>query len=166
MRASSWNQISRSAWSLAGRRDERSARARSFFICFDNPLVLSRMARPRANVRKAEFLEKLADIAGVVVDAEALGDDPLEIDPSPAHHAVDFPIRTRLDDPGELGQLIGRQPRLGTARPIVEEAIGSCYVEAMNPVAQGLAIHSCDLSRLAAVHSVPNRSQRQKPSAL
>ena len=55
---------------------------------------------------KAEFLEKLADVAGVVVDAEALGDDPLEIDPPPAHEAVDFPIRTCLDDPGELGQLI------------------------------------------------------------
>src|SRR5271155_2281590 len=124
------------------------------------------MARPRANVRKAEFLEKLADIAGVVVDAEALGDDPLEIDPSPAHHAVDFPLRHRLDDPGELGQLIRQEARLRTARPIVEEGFWSRIVEAMNPVAQGLAIHSADLGGLAAVHSVPNRSQRQKPSAL
>ena len=82
------------------------------------------MARPRANVGKAEFLEKLADIARVIVDAEALGDDPLEIDPAPPHNAVDFPIRTRLDDPGELGQLIRRQARLRTARPIVEEAFG------------------------------------------
>ncbi len=32
-------------------------------------------------MEKAEFLEKLADVAGVVVDAEALGDDLLEIDP-------------------------------------------------------------------------------------
>ena len=124
------------------------------------------MARPRADVGKAKFLQKLADVALVIVDAEALGDDPLEIDPAPPNNAVDFPIRTRLDDPSELGQLIGRQPRLGTARPIVEEAIGPCYVEAMNPVAQGLAIHAPDLGRLAAVHSVPNRSQRQKPSAL
>jgi len=137
-----------------------------FFICFDNPLVLSRVARTRAHVGKAEFLEKLADIAGVVVDAEALGDDPLEIDPAPAHDAVDFPVRTRLDDSGELFQLIGQEARLRTARPIVEEAFWSRCVETMNPVAQGLAIHSADLGGLAAVHSVPNRSQRQKPSAL
>src|SRR5208282_3962285 len=55
---------------------------------------------------------------------------------------------------------------LRTARPIVEEGFWSRIVEAMNPVAQGLAIHSADLGGLAAVHSVPNRSQRQKPSAL
>src|SRR5271157_1699422 len=67
--------------SPAGPRDARSARAGSFFICLDNSLILSRVARPRAHVRKAELLENLADIAGVVVDAEPLGDDPLEIDP-------------------------------------------------------------------------------------
>ena len=33
------------------------------------------MARPGAHVGKAELLEKLADIALVIVDAEALGDD-------------------------------------------------------------------------------------------
>ena len=81
------------------------------------------MTRPCADVGKAEFLEKLADIAGVVVDAEALGDDPLEIDPWPAHDAVDFPIRdpsrrswrTRPTDPA-------RGAASGIARPIVEEA--------------------------------------------
>ena len=49
------------------------------------------MARPGAHVGKAELLEQLADIALVIVDAEALGDDALKINPPPAHDAVDFP---------------------------------------------------------------------------
>ena len=60
------------------------------------------MARPRADVRKAELLEKLSDVAFVIVDAEALGDDALEVDPPPAHDAVDFSVGTGLDDRGEL----------------------------------------------------------------
>ena len=66
------------------------------------------VARPRADVGKAELLEKLPDIARVIVDADPLGDDTLEIDPAPAHDAVDFPVRTRLADHGELSQLIRR----------------------------------------------------------
>jgi hypothetical protein len=36
----------------------------------------------------------------------------------------------------------------------------------MDPVAQGLAVHSADLRRRAAVHSVPDSSKREKPTAL
>ena len=36
----------------------------------------------------------------------------------------------------------------------------------MNPVAQRLSIHAADLRRRRPVHSVSNRSQRQKPTAL
>jgi hypothetical protein len=95
--------------SPAGRRDGRSARAGSFFESLDDLLVLGGVARPRADVGKAELLEKLADVALVIVDAEALGDDALKINPSPAHDAVDFPVRTRLDDRGQLGQLTGQK---------------------------------------------------------
>ena len=56
------------------------------------------MARPRAHVGKAELLEELADIALVIVDAEALGDDALKINPAPPPDAVDFPVRPALDD--------------------------------------------------------------------
>ena len=81
------------------------------------------MARPGAHVREAELLQKLADIALVKVDPEPLGDDPLEVDPPPAHDAVPLAIRAGLDDLRELGQLLRRQTRLGTLRPIVDEPV-------------------------------------------
>jgi hypothetical protein len=73
------------------------------------PLVLGRVARPGAHLGKAKLLEKLADIARVIVDAEALGDDPLEIDPAVPHNAVDFPVRTR-NGVGPLVQISGGRP--------------------------------------------------------
>ena len=64
------------------------------------------MAGPCADMREAELLQKLPDIARMKVDAEPLGDDPLEVDPSPPHHAVDLPVRTRFDNLRELSQLL------------------------------------------------------------
>lgn len=61
---------------------------------------------------KAELLEQLSDIALVIVDAEFLGDDALEVGPPPAHDAVDLAVGPRLDDRGKLSQLLGRQTRL------------------------------------------------------
>jgi hypothetical protein len=64
------------------------------------------MPRPRADVGEAELLQKRPDVARMKVDAEPLGDDPLEVDPPPAHDAIDLTIRAALDDPGELGPLL------------------------------------------------------------
>ena len=59
--ASSWgNQISTGVVSGIP-RDELSARAGSFLNASTSPLVLSRMARPGADVREAELLQKLSD---------------------------------------------------------------------------------------------------------
>src|SRR6185437_8139400 len=96
---------SRPALSSAGRRDGRSARPESFFERLDDPLVLSRMAGPRADMREAELLQEFSDIARMKVDPEPFGDDPLEVDPTPAHDAVLLAIRAGLDDGRELGQL-------------------------------------------------------------
>ena len=102
----------------------QTGRAIRFFERFDDPLVLSRMTGPGAHVGEAEFLEELSDIARMKVDAEPLGDDPLEIDPSLAHDAVLFTIRPGLDDLRKLRLLLRRQARLGTRRPILDEALG------------------------------------------
>src|ERR1700678_2761446 len=75
-------------------------------------------------------------------------------------------IRTRLDDLRELSQLLRRKTRLGTLRPVVDEASRTRGVETMDPVTQRLAGHPADLRRRAPVHAVPDRSQRQKPPAL
>ena len=64
------------------------------------------MTGPRADVGEAEFLQNLPDIARMKVDAEPLGDDAFEVDPSPAHDAVDLPVRTRFDNLRELSQLL------------------------------------------------------------
>src|SRR5271155_2518138 len=156
----------RPASSRAALRDELSARVESFFERFDNPFVLSRMTGPRADVREAELLQKLSDIARMKVDAEPLGDDALEIDPSPADNAVLLTIGAGLDDPGEFSPLLGRQARLRTLGPVVEEPVRARGVEAMNPVAQRLPVHPADLRRCAAIHPISNRSQRKKPPAL
>ena len=100
------------------------------------------------------------------VDAEPLGDDALEVEPTPAHDPVLFTIRTRLDDLRELSQLLRRKARLGALRPVVDEALQTRPVEAMDPVTQRLAVHPADLRRRAPVHAIPDRSQRQKPPAL
>jgi hypothetical protein len=112
-----------------------------FFKNLDDPFVLSRMAGPRADVGEAKFLQQLPDMARTKVDAEPLGDDALEVDPTLAHHAVDLAIRAGLDDVRELSQLLRRKARLGTLRPVVDEALRTGRVETMDPVAQGLAVH-------------------------
>ena len=58
---------------------------------------------------EAELLQKLSDMALVELDPEPLGDDALEVDPTPAHDAVLLTIWTRLDDLRELSQLLRRK---------------------------------------------------------
>jgi hypothetical protein len=89
----------------------------------------------------------------VIVDAEALGDDPLEIDTPPSNHAVNFPVGASFDDGREFGLLIWRQARSWSTRPIVQQPIGASFIEAMNPVAQGLTP-----IRAASVRFIPSRT--------
>ena len=124
------------------------------------------MARPRADVREAELLQELADRALVIDDAEALLDHPLQVDPAPAHDPVFGPIRPRLDDLGQVGQLLRRKARPGPFDRMSFSPSGPCCVEPMNPVAQRLPIHPADPRRLLPAHPVQHRGQRQKPPAL
>ena len=106
--------------SRAGRRDEPSARAGSFF------LKPRRSARPELDDvaahtlmwEKPSFLKELSDIARMKVDAEPLGDDAFEVDPRRQRTTPSFSrSRTRLDDLRELSQLLRRKTWLGTLRP-------------------------------------------------
>jgi hypothetical protein len=69
---------------------------------------------------EAKLLQKLSDIARMKLDAEPLGNDAPEIDPSPAHDAVLLTIRAGLHDLRELSHLLLRQAGLRTPRPVVE----------------------------------------------
>src|SRR5271169_2889178 len=141
-------------------------RAGSFFKPLDDPLVLSWMTRPGADVREAKFLQQLSDIARMKLNAEPFGNDTLEIDAPPPDDAIFLTVRAGLHDLRKLTQLFLRQTRLRTFRPVVDEAHRTRSVEAMDPVAQRLAIHAADLRRRRPVHSISNRSQRQKTTAL
>src|ERR1700722_14662655 len=82
------------------------------------------------------------------VDAEPPGDDALEVErvePTPAYDPVLLTIRPGRDDLRKLGPLLLRPARLGTRRPIVDEATGPGGVEAMDPVTQRMAVHPADL---------------------
>ena len=69
------------------------------------------MARARADVGEAEPLQQRSDMAFVIVDAEALLDDALEIEAPPAHDAVDLSVGASFDDRRQFGLLRRRQTR-------------------------------------------------------
>ncbi len=73
--------------------------------------VLAGMQRAGAHVGEAELLEKRADMALVILDAEPLLDDALKIYSAPANDAVLLRVRTGLNDLGKFGLLLVRQPR-------------------------------------------------------
>jgi hypothetical protein len=74
--------------------------------------------RGRADVGEAKPLEKRADMALVILDAETLLDDALEIDASPAHYAVDLSVGASFDERREFGFLNRREARRWPLRPI------------------------------------------------
>src|SRR5580693_5659079 len=91
------------------------------------------MTRSGVDVREAKLLQELSDIARMKVDAEPFGNDTLEIDAPPPDDAIFLPVR--LHDLRKLSRLFRRQARLGTFRPVVDEALRPRSVEAANPVA-------------------------------
>src|SRR5918995_3857409 len=165
MRASSWNQISIGLRAAMGPRWALSVSG-TFFERLDRALILRRVTRAGADVREAELVQELADRALMVGDPEAIEDHPLQVDPTPAHHAMHGSVRTGLDEPRDLSSLLLGKARLGTFGPAVPKAIGTVRVEPMHPVPQGLPVHAADPRRLRPVHAVHNRSQRKQPAAL
>ena len=81
------------------------------------------MARAGADVGEAKLVQDLAHRALVVDDAEALGDEALEVGPSPAHDAMHGSIRAGLDELGQFCLRIGREagrvaPGPGVLKPV------------------------------------------------
>src|SRR3954468_22745859 len=163
MRASSWNQIS---MGLPGGRSTKWAFsvAEKFFELRHDALILSRMARAGADVRKADPVQDLAHGALVVDDTEALSDEV--VDPAPTHDPVHGPIRSGLDEAGEFSLRLGAEAGRVALGPNVLQPLGSVLVEAMDPVSQGLAIHAADAGGLCPVHPVQDRGEGQQASAL
>lgn len=148
--------VARWAFSVAGK----------FFKGLDHALILSRVTRAGADVREAEPLQKLADRALMILDAEALADDALKVDPAPADHAMLGPVRPRLDEFGDLSALFLRKTRLGACGPVVQKPLGTLGVEPMHPVPQRLTVHAADPRRLRPVRPLGNCGQRQQAARL
>ncbi len=70
-----------------------------------------------ADVGEAELLQEPADRPLVVIDAELLGDDVLEVHPAPAHHAVHGSVRAGLDQRAKLRLLRRRQRAVALGIP-------------------------------------------------
>jgi hypothetical protein len=126
----------------------------SFFELRHDPLVLSGMARASADGAEAELVQDLAHCALVIGHAEALGDEALQVDPAPAHDAMHGPIRADLDDLGQFGPLLDGQAGRMALGPGVLQPVRATLVEAVDPVAQGLAVHAADARRLGPAHPV------------
>jgi hypothetical protein len=62
-------------------------------------------------------------MALVILDAKALLDDALEIDASPAHDAVEFPIGAYFDDRREFGLFVTHEHRPSFRRPTLCHAL-------------------------------------------
>lgn len=111
----------------------RGGSPRSFFERLDHAHVLGRVARPRADVSEANLLQQFADRALVVVDAEALDDDLLQVDATPAHDAMNGAVGADL---GECDQLVLRQLGRVSLGSNVAESVGAAFVEPMDPITQ------------------------------
>ena len=80
-----------------------------FFERFYDLTVLCGMSWARTDVGEAKFLEKRSDISLAIVNAEALLDDPLEIDPSPANDRILLAVGPGLNDSSQVRQLFRAQ---------------------------------------------------------
>ena len=76
------------------------------------------------------------------------------------------PIRTGLDEVGPFGLLLWREAGRVAFGPGVFQPVGPVFGEAVNPVAQRLAIHAADPRGFGSAHPVQDRGERQQTPAL
>ncbi len=110
-------------------------------------------------------MQELAYRSLMIDHARALGDDPLQIHPSPAHHPICRTIRTGLDASRQVGQLLRGEARWVALGPVVLQPVGTELVEAVDPVPHRLAVHAADACRVRPVHPVEHRRERHQTSA-
>src|SRR4051812_22779795 len=102
--------------------------------------VLGIVTGAGADVAEPEPVKDLAHGSLVIDHAEALGGKTLQVHPPPAHDAVHGPVRAGLDKARQFRLLVGAEARRLAFGPIVLEPVRAAFVEAVDPVAQALAI--------------------------
>jgi hypothetical protein len=152
MRASSWNQISIFYLCVTPWRWAASVRG-SFLVNRDDLAILPRAPRAGADVGEVQRLQELADGPLVVVDAVALGDHLLQINPAPAHHAMHGAVRAGLHD---LRQLLLLRRRGLPGRRLSFSPSGP---NALNRCAQSLSVcRSMPPILVASARPIPSRT--------
>ena len=154
------------AFPLAGQLYAPGACRRSFFKRLDDPLILPGMLRAGADMGKAQFAKQSGYPALGIDDAKARLDHPLQVDPPPADNPVHRRIGAGLDNLAKFFHLDIAQVARPARALAVGEAIRSLFVEPVNPVPQGLAIHPTDPCGLSTAHAIVDRRKRQQTAAL
>ena len=124
------------------------------------------MLRAGADMGKAQFAKQSGYPALGIDDAKARLDHPLQVDPPPADNPVHRRIGAGLDNLAKFFHLDIAQVARPARALAVGEAIRSLFVEPVNPVPQGLAIHPTDPCGLSTAHAIVDRRKRQQTAAL
>lgn len=135
-----------------------------FLERLDDLAILLRIARARTDMREAKM--ELVDRALVILDPEALGHERLQVDPPPAHNAVDSAVGAGLDKGGQVDQLRLREPAWIAPPAVVLQPRRPLLVEPGGPVSQRLTVHPANPRRLRPAHPVKHGRDRQEPAAL
>jgi len=122
------------------------------------------MAQARGDVGEAQAVQQLAHAALVQGDAEQLGDPRLDVRAPPPDNLVCLQIRPFAYPARDLALLLGRQPPRHPAAVPVGKAGHPVGVVAVNPVAQGLAVHASQPRRVLALAPVQHQRQRKQPT--
>src|SRR5258708_34648298 len=133
----------------------------SFFKSRDRLRILCRVLRAGTDMRKAELLEHPPDLDCRQIATEALSKDTLQVHPAQANHSIPLRIRAGLHQFPQYVPLLGRQFRATAPWFDINEAVGTTFVEATDPIPQRLAIHAANPGRGRPIHPIVDRCQRQ-----
>jgi hypothetical protein len=111
--------------------------------------VLLGTVRPHRYAPEAEAAQQIADRSLGQLDPVALLDHKRQVDPAPAHHAVDGQIGASPNQLRHLPCLLGGQTRLRSRRRAVRKPLYSLGVVTVHPIAQRLTVHAAGRRRLA-----------------
>src|SRR3974390_1152951 len=138
----------------------------SFFERLDRIGALLVGPRPRAHMRKAQFLQD--PVHGIVEnrEAELLVRANDQIPGPPAYHAVDGGDWSLIYDACQKCLLLVVELTGGARRWLVDQALWTLFVGPNTPVPQRLTIHAAGLGGLFPRGPVENRRYRQQPSRL
>ena len=102
----------------------------------------------------------------MIVDAEALVDDALQIDARRQRTTPSISLSGPVSTILASSSFCAADRRGAGPFDQLSKPLGAGFIEAVNPVAQCLPIHAADTGGVGAAHTVQNRRQRQQSPPL